>query len=415
VSAEGSLAESAAESVSASGACTAYDDFDLRDEHFRRDPGALWRGMRSSCPVAHSKLNGGGWMLSRYDDITAVALDPTTFSSRAGEVTGPIPEEGRELKLPPVNSDPPDHAAQRKLLMPFFSKQAVADLEPVTRRTARDLVERVLQGSDRVDAVESFARTVPVVVTTHMLGLPEEDQEQFRAWTLQMLAEGAEDYAARGEAVSAIRGYFGRRLLEPTGTRSDGIIPFLRRRQAEDASLTDETVLGMAFLMLIAGIDTTWSALGTSLWHLAERPDDRRMLAGSPELIPAAVEELLRVYAPVTIGRVVTRDVELGGRLLRAGERVVLPWAAANRDPSRHEAADDVRLGEDKVRHVAFGVGIHRCLGAGLAQMELRVSLEEWLSRIPEFELDTDEVSWSAGNTRGPEALPLRIVKGGQS
>jgi cytochrome P450 len=402
-------------SQTTSGVCAAFDDFDLRDDHFRRDPGALWRGMRSTCPVAHSSLNGGGWMLSRYDDITAVALDPATFSSRVGEVTGPIPAEGRELKLPPVNSDPPDHAAQRKLLMPFFSKQAVSDLEPVTRRTARDLVDRILEGGDRVDAVESFARTVPVVVTTHMLGLPEDDQEQFRAWTLQMLAEGAEDYAARGEAVSAIRGYFSRRLLEPTGTQTRGIIPFLRHRQAEDPSLTDETVLGMAFLMLIAGIDTTWSALGASLWHLAERPDDRRLLAGSPELIPAAVEELLRVYAPVTIGRIVTRDVEVGGRTLRAGDRVVIPWAAANRDPSRHEPADEVRLGKDKVRHVAFGVGIHRCLGAGLAQMELRVSLEEWLSRIPEFELGSDQVTWSAGNTRGPEQLPLRIVRGDHS
>jgi cytochrome P450 len=397
------------------GACTSFDGFDLRDAGFRSDPGALWRGMRPECPVAHSSLNGGGWMLSRYDDITAVALDPATFSSRAGEVTGPIPAEGRELKLPPVNSDPPDHGAQRKLLMPFFSKQAVSDLEPVTRRTARDLVDQILDGDGRVDAVEAFTRTVPVVVTTHMLGLPEHDQEQFRAWTLSMLADGAEDYETRGQAVSAIRGYFTRRLAEPSRAQDRGIIPYLRQRQAEDDSLTDETVLGMAFLMLIAGIDTTWSALGASLWHLAQHPEDRRLLAGAPELIPAAVEELLRVYAPVTIGRVVTQDVEVGGRMLRAGDRVVIPWAAANRDPSRHESADEVRLGPDKVRHVAFGVGIHRCLGAGLAQMELRVSLEEWLSRIPEFELDADRVPWSAGNTRGPELLPLRILQGGRS
>ena len=395
--------------------CTGFDEFDLRDDGFRSDPGALWRGMREGCPVAHSSLHGGGWMLSRYDDITAVALDPATFSSRAGEVTGPIPAEGRELKLPPVNSDPPDHAAQRKLLMPFFSKQAVSGLEPLTRRTARELVDRILEQGDVVDAVEAFTRTVPVVVTTHMLGLPERDQEQFRAWTLRMLADGAEDYEARAQAVSAIRSYFSQRLSDPSRPQDRGIIPYLRQRQAEDASLTDETVLGMTFLMLIAGIDTTWSALGASLWHLAQHPGDRRLLAGSPELIPAAVEELLRVYAPVTIGRVVTQDVEVGGRMLRAGDRVVIPWAAANRDPSRHPQADEVRLGPDKVRHVAFGVGIHRCLGAGLAQMELRVSLEEWLARIPEFELDTDQVRWSTGNTRGPELLPLRLPRGERS
>ncbi|GAA4727856.1 cytochrome P450 [Nocardioides endophyticus] len=389
--------------------CARFDDFDLQDPSFRRDPGPLWRQMRENCPVAHTSLHGGGWMLSRYADITEVALDPGTFSSRAGEVTGPIPAEGRELKLPPVNTDPPDHAAQRKLLMPFFSKQAVEELEPVARSAARHLVTRILGMDGDVDAVEHFARTVPVVVTTHMLGLPTEDQEQFRRWTLQMLADGAEDYQARGEAVSAIRRYFADRLATSVVEGAPGIIPFLRARQAVDPSLTDETALGMAFLMLIAGIDTTWSALGASLWHLAHHPGDRRLLAESPELIPAAVEELLRVYAPVTIGRVVTRDVEIGGRLLRAGDRVVLPWAAANRDPERHDHPDNVVLGPDRVRHLAFGVGIHRCLGAGLAQMELRVALEEWLARIPEFEPTAGEVPWSAGNTRGPETLPLRI------
>jgi cytochrome P450 len=385
------------------------DDFDLQDPSFRRDPGSLWREMRETCPVAHTSRHGGGWMLSRYEEITEVALNPDTFSSRAGEVTGPIPEVGRELKLPPVNTDPPDHAAQRKLLMPFFAKQAVEQLEPVARAAARGLVTEILAMDGGVDAVEHFTRTVPVVVTTHMLGLPVEDEAQFRRWTLQMLADGAEDYQARGEAVSAIRRYFKERLAAPAAEGDGGIIAFLRSRQQVDPSLTDETALGMAFLMLIAGIDTTWSALGASLWHLANHPEDRQLLAGSPELIPQAVEELLRVYAPVTIGRVATRDVEIAGRLVRAGDRVVIPWAAANRDPDKHEHPDEVRLGGGRTRHLAFGVGIHRCLGAGLAQMELRVSLEEWLARIPEFEPGDGEVRWSAGNTRGPETLPLRI------
>jgi cytochrome P450 len=165
--------------------------------------------------------------------------------------------------------------------------------------------------------------------------------------------------------------------------------------------------------MLIAGIDTTWSALGTSLWHLSRFPADRELLVASPDLIPQAVEELLRVYAPVTIGRVVRHDTAVGGRLLAAGDRVVLPWAAANRDPAQHEHPDEVCIGTQRVRHLAFGVGIHRCLGAGLAQMELRVALEEWLARIPEFTPGEGEVTWSAGNTRGPVALPLVLRPGG--
>jgi cytochrome P450 len=385
------------------------DDFDLNDPGFRRDPGPRWRAMRDQCPVAHTTRNGGGWMLSRSADITAVALDPHTFSSRAGEVTGPVPPEGHELKLPPVNTDPPSHAAQRKLLMPFFSKQAVDDLEPLTRATARTLLDNIRAAGDRVEAMDAFARIIPVVVTTELLGLPVKDQPQFREWTLRMLKDGAQDYTMRARAVGDIRSYFADRLQRASKPGAKGILPYLRDRQADDPELTDETILGMAFLMLIAGIDTTWSALGSSLWHLANHPGDRDMLVARPELVPQAVEEMLRVHAPVTIGRVVRRDTILGGRPIAAGERIVVPWAAANRDPAKHDNPDEVRIGTDRVRHLAFGVGIHRCLGAGLAQMELRVALEEWLRRIPVFEPDEGQVTWSAGNTRGPVQLPLRL------
>jgi cytochrome P450 len=401
------------ESAGDDGRCPALDEFDLNDPEFRRDPGPRWKAMREECPVAHTTLNGGGWMLSQYADITAVALDPGTFSSRAGEVTGPVPAEGRELKLPPVNSDPPAHAAQRKLLMPFFNKQTIDNLEPVTRDTARQLVNGIIANGDRVEAVDEFARVIPVVVTTELMGLPPEDQPQFREWTLSMLKDGAEDYAVRAKAVSDIRGYFRARLERDPEPSELGILPYLRQQQVENPELTDETVLGMAFLMLIAGIDTTWSALGSSLWHLANHPSDRKMLVARPELLPQAVEELLRVYAPVTIGRVARQDTVLGGRRIAAGDRVVVPWAAANRDPAKHEHPDEVHFGTERVRHLAFGVGIHRCLGAGLAQMELRVALEEWLRGIPEFEPDDGDVTWSAGNTRGPVELPLRISGGG--
>jgi len=388
------------------------DDFDLNDPEFTRDPGPRWQAMRERCPVAHTTRNGGGWMLSTYADITTAALDPATFSSRVGEVTGPIPVEGRELKLPPVNTDPPLHAAQRKLLMPFFSRQAVDDLEPMTRRTARTQIDEILTSGSTVEAIDAFARVIPVVVTTHMLGLPEADQPKFREWTVRMLKDGAEDYAVRSSAVRDIHAYFTEEFARGHEPGTRGILAYLRAGQVADPALTDETVLGMAFLMLIAGIDTTWSALGSSLWHLANHPADRELLVGSPELIPQAVEELLRVYAPVTIGRVVRNETVLAGRTLRAGDRVVLPWAAANRDPAMHDHPDQVCIGPERVRHLAFGVGIHRCLGAGLAQMELRVALEEWLARIPEFSPAPGEVIWSAGNTRGPVTLPLYVGRG---
>jgi cytochrome P450 len=163
-------------------------------------------------------------------------------------------------------------------------------------------------------------------------------------------------------------------------------------------------------LLLIAGIDTTWSAIGSSLWHLAKNPEDRKRLVEDPSLRPAAVEEFLRAYAPVTMARLVKEDVELGGVEMKKEDWVLLPFPAANRDPERFEDADQVIIDRQVNRHAAFGLGIHRCVGSHLARMELRVALEVWLDRIPEFSLVEDEPTrWSVGQIRGPRALPMRI------
>ena len=163
-------------------------------------------------------------------------------------------------------------------------------------------------------------------------------------------------------------------------------------------------------LLLIAGIDTTWSAIGASLWHLARTPADRQRLVSEPELIPTAVEEFLRAFAPVTMARQVRRDGEIAGCPVRAGEMVLLAFPAANRDPAVFPDADKVIIDRKDNRHAAFGLGIHRCAGSNLARMEIQVALEEWLKRIPEFTLDESQpVNWSAGQVRGPRTVPLRI------
>jgi cytochrome P450 len=160
----------------------------------------------------------------------------------------------------------------------------------------------------------------------------------------------------------------------------------------------------------LAGIDTTWSAIGSSLWHLATHPEDRRRLVAEPDLMPMAIEELLRAYAPVTMARLVARDHEIGGCPVKEGEWMLLPFPAANRDPAVFERADEVILDRARNRHAAFGLGIHRCLGSNLARLELRVALEEWLTEVPEFSLAPDTtVRWSTGQIRGPRALPLTI------
>lgn len=172
--------------------------------------------------------------------------------------------------------------------------------------------------------------------------------------------------------------------------------------------MDDGIILGIAALVLIAGVDTTWSAIGSSLWHLATHPEDQKRLVAEPELMPTAVEELLRAYSPVTMARLVVQDVEFGGCPMKEGDKVLMNFPAANRDPEAFESPDEVVLDRAHNRHVAFGSGIHRCAGSNLARMELQVALEEWLERIPVFALEEGkDIAWAGGQVRGPRILPV--------
>jgi len=172
----------------------------------------------------------------------------------------------------------------------------------------------------------------------------------------------------------------------------------------------EEYVHGVCNLMLVAGVDTTWSSIGASLWHLAQHPEHRRQLRERPELWPSAIEELLRAYAPVTMARIVAHDTEFQGCPMHAGDRVLMSFPAANRDPRQFERPDEVILDREHNRHVAFGAGIHRCAGSNLARLELRVALQVWLERIPEFELvDPASVTWAGGQVRGPRQCLVKF------
>ena len=174
--------------------------------------------------------------------------------------------------------------------------------------------------------------------------------------------------------------------------------------------LEDRHVFGTMVLLLAAGIDTTWSAIGASLWHLATHDEDRRRLVADPSLLPVAIEELLRAYAPVTMARLVKDDFEFEGCPMKKDDWVLLSFPAANRDPAAFERADEVVLDREVNRHLAFGLGIHRCVGSNLARMELRVALEVFLARYPEFTVsDPAAVTWARGQVRGPRTLPLRV------
>jgi cytochrome P450 len=201
------------------------------------------------------------------------------------------------------------------------------------------------------------------------------------------------------------------RRANPRSNTEGDLIDYLINADIDGMPLEDAHITGSIALLLIAGIDTTWSAIGASLWHLAQHPDDHRRFVAEPGIRSFAIEELLRFYAPVTMARLAVTDHDLGGCPVTSGDWLLLPFPAANRDPDVFERADEVVLDRQQNRHIAFGLGIHRCLGSNLARMELSVAIETWMDRIPDFELsDPARVTWSVGQVRGPRALPIRIL-----
>jgi cytochrome P450 len=386
-------------------------DFEVLDAGYIEDPYPIWDDLRKSCPVAHTERRGGAWMLTRYADVVKAAHDIERFSSLEVGVINPaeqreVDEATAQYGLPPISADPPLHTWTRRLILPWFSHKRVKAYEPMTRDLCRRLIDGFLDAG-HADAAVDYAQQIPVRVVAKILGVPESLSDTFTGWVRDML-EFADDPERSVRGQEGIGSYLiaeiERRKADPT----DDLISELLGTRHDGAPLDDGLVLGMAALVMIAGIDTTWSSIGCSLWHLATHPDDAARLAAEPGLMPSAVEELLRAYSPVTMARVVTTDTEFGGCPMHEGDKVLMNFPAANRDPDVFERADEVVLDRRVNRHVAFGSGIHRCAGSNLARMELTVALEEWVRRIPTFRpVDGSEIAWAGGQVRGPRVLPV--------
>jgi cytochrome P450 len=240
------------------------------------------------------------------------------------------------------------------------------------------------------------------------MGLDETMGEQFITWVRNVLEFGATDPELRARTgLEMLRFWFAeiaRRRAEP----SNDFMSWLLQQDLDGVPVDDDHAASTFNLLLVAGIDTTWSSIGSALWHLATHAEDRKRLVDEPELMPTAVEELLRVYSPVTMGRLAIEDVTVNGVTIPAGSRVLMNFPAANRDPEVFPDPDTVVIDRAQNRHVAFGIGIHRCAGSNLARMEMQVALSVFLERIPDFELDDRApVTWCGGQVRGPRSLPL--------
>jgi len=399
-------------------------DYDLFDPAYVLDPAPVWADLRRRCPIAHSERWGGSWMPTRYEDVAAMARLVPQLSSRQILVVPPVSSVDEETgeavtylaKVPPISSDPPEHGPARRLILPALSPQAVARHEPFTRELAERLVDG-FAGRGRVDAAAEYAQQIPPRVIAHLLGVDPGQADTFIAWVRGILEQGLTDPEVRLRNRGLIMGFFAgqvaKRRAQPPGARgvpeeAEDFISALLEGELDGEPVSDEHAVGTCNLLLVAGIDTTWSSIGSALWHLATHPADRRRLAAEPELMPVAVEELLRAYSPVTMARVAAEEETVNGVNVRPGDRVILNFPAANRDPEVFPDADEVVIDRAHNRHIAFGAGIHRCAGSNLARMEMNVALSVFISHIPEFSLeDPSAVTWAGGQVRGPRCLPL--------
>lgn len=385
-------------------------DFDHTDEVWAADPFPIWDELRGSCPVAHSDRYGGVWLPTRHEDVAAVAYDTDNFTSRSIIVTEYRPPDlSPRGGVPPISSDPPFHQGARRVLLAPFAPKAIEALEPATRTYCEELVA-ALRGRDVIDAAEEYAQHIPVRVIAKMLGFPEEDADTFRGFVNHVIEGVALPIEQRVEGLGELFEYLREQIQDHLADPRDDLTTYLLNAEMDGQPLDVGHVGGTIGLLLLAGIDTTWSAIGASLWHLAANADDRERLVSEPALLPTAMEELLRAYAPVTMARLVKQDMDWNGCAMKADDWVLLSFPAANRDPDAFDDAERVIIDREVNRHAAFGLGIHRCAGSHLARMELRVALEVWLAAFPTFHLaDPDAVVWSGGQVRGPRKLPLRI------
>jgi len=391
-------------------------DWDHADPAYNQNAPQIWEELRGTCPVAHTDRYGGAWLPVTHADVSAVARDTDHFSSE-GAVLSNKPPRDQWISMapiggaPPITSDPPFHADARRLLLPAFSPQVVAEWEPEIRRLCNELIDN-MGDIETVDAAVQYAQNIPVYVIARMLGLPLEDSDYFRETVHMVLEEIGAEFGERQGAFEKLDAYLGMHVRDHIENPKDDLIGFLLNAKIYDQPLSPEHVVGTIILLMVAGIDTTWSSIGSSIWHLAQHPSDLQRMVSEPELLPTAIEELLRMYAPVTMARIVSQDAEIGGCPVKAGDSVLLPFPAANRDPEVFPDADRVVIDREENRHVAFGLGIHRCLGSNLARLELRVAVEVFIQRFPKFELpNPSAVTWSLGQVRGPRKLPVRITQ----
>lgn len=379
------------------------------------DPGLLaghfaeWSTLRSETPAFRSdraaEFGYDLWYLLRYDDIHAALHDTELFSSSTVQYLG-----NSSQRMVPEELDPPEHTKFRQLLSRPLSPGNVLKLEDEVRARCTSLIDEIASRG-KCDYVHDFALRFPTRMFCSIMGLPVEHTDELVALAQTVLHLPSEEdptMETRGGAVLEIVGHLAEGFDARRQHPEDDLMSQLVAARIDEEPMSDEDRFAMGFLLFLAGLDTVANVLAYSTRHLAEDPSLRVALTEDPSRWPIAIEELLRLYSIASTSRVVTRDTVFAGCPMKAGDRVVLPTAAAGRDPDQFDRADDLVVGRAPNRHLAFGAGPHRCVGAHLARLELRVAMEEWHRRIPIYELAPGAmITEHVGAVAGMDSLPL--------
>ncbi len=387
-------------------------DFDIHDPDYTKDPSPVWRDLQDRCPMAHTERWGGLWMSTKYHDAQELVKMTSVLSNR--QVTIAPMKEGIDLLAdyhswitPPISNDPPDHTPLRRLILPLFTPKAVAQHQDFTEKLCHQLIDAFID-KGACDAAVDYAQQLTPRVIGHMLGIDAARSDEYVSWVQDFIELGFADFERRNKSRQAMVGFFAELVQARRQNPGDDYISELIAKDLDGEPLSDKMVINYCLLLLIAGIDTTWSSIGSALLYFASHKEDRARMVREPNLFPTAIEELLRYHSPVSVGRIAMKDIDFNGTEIKRGERLMINYPAANRDPAVFEQPDEVVLDRKKNRHFAFGIGVHRCAGSNLARMEMDVALRVWFDRIPAFELrDPDGVSWSAGQVRGARNVPV--------